>query len=353
MEILFITTREYEYPRNQMLLRIFRSLGNVEVIGSSRRGSLTWRSLGYTLRALTILPQKKFDLIFVGFYGQLVMLPLGFLSRIPIIFDAYLSTYDTLCFDRKVFSPQSLPGRLFYQIDRLSCTLAGEVVLDTCSQKTYFTTTFGVSSNKIRPFFVGCDERLFFPRPDTPVEPFILFYGSYLPLHGVDTIVRAAHLLRDELPLRFRLIGDGPTVNQTRRLAEDLRATNIDFVPSVPLNELPDQIARATICLGGHFGATEKAGRVISSKTYQCLAMAKTVIVGDNPANHELLVHGKDVWFCAMNDPQALADAIRTLYKDPSLRAGISSSAYKTFLEKASFPVLKDEMEKIVREVLG
>ncbi len=353
MEILFITTREYEYPRNQMLLRIFRSLGNVKVIGSPRRGSLTWRSLSYTLRALPIVLQKKFDLIFVGFYGQLVMLPLGFFSRTPILFDAYLSTYDTLCFDRKVFSPRSLPGWLSFQIDRLSCNLAGEVVLDTCSQKTYFASTFGVSSNKLKAVYVGCDERLFFPRPGVPKEPYILFYGSYLPLHGADTIVRAAHLLRDELPLRFRLIGSGPAAIQTRRLAEDLKATNIDFVPSVPLDELPDQIARATICLGGHFGATEKARRVIAGKTYQCLAMAMPVIVGDNPANHELLVHGKDAWFCAMHDPQALADAIRTLHHDPSLRAEIASGAYKTFSEKASFPVLKDEMEKIAREMVG
>jgi len=49
----------------------------------------------------------------------------------------------------------------------------------------------------------------------------VLYYSSYLPLHGVDTVVRAAARLRD-LPIHLRLIGRGPDFARTRQLADQL-----------------------------------------------------------------------------------------------------------------------------------
>jgi glycosyltransferase involved in cell wall biosynthesis len=137
-----------------------------------------------------------------------------------------------------------------------------------------------------------------------------------------------------------------------QRLARELSADNIEFCPPVPLARLPEEIAAAEVCLGGHFGASGKAARVIAGKTFQCLSMGKAVIVGENAANRELLTPGVDAAFCAMNDPAALAEAIQRLVGDAAQRQRLGAAARQTLLERASLPVLTAELRAIVQEAL-
>jgi len=326
--ILFAAGRELAYARNAQIVDALGKGYPVDPI-TCTASRLTTRLLkvGWRLLWHPIPPRS---VVFLGFYGQ----PLVFPSRLrwsgPLILDAFVSTYDTYCFDRRVFRPHSIPGRMAFHLDRMSCRLADVVVVDTRAQARYFERTFGVSPSKIEVLYVGCDDQLFqplqVPQPDPPV---VLFYGSYLPLHGVDVILHAAEQMAGE-PVRFVLIGRGQEYPQARALAERLHLTNLAFREPVALESLPEIIARATVCLGGHFGRSEKAGRVIAGKTFQCMAMEKPTIVGDNPANRELFTHREDVWMCAMADPEALAQAIRVLLDAPQLRARLGKQARKT-----------------------
>jgi glycosyltransferase involved in cell wall biosynthesis len=335
-----------------MLLRAFRCWAEVDVVAPHQRGSLMLDSLGSILSALQYLIANSYDLVCTGFYGHLITLPIALLSRKPVLFDAFVSTYDTLIEDRKTFAPRSGGAKLAHWLDQVACKLAGQVLLDTHTHAQYFASEFGVTLEKLNVLFVGCDEQVFYPRPSNQGKsPEVLYYSSYLPLHGTQVVIQAAKLLEGQA--KFRLIGTGRDFLQTRALAESIQARNIEFIPSIPLTFLPEEIARATICLGGHFGTSPKAARVIAGKTYQCLAMGKATIVGENPANHELLTHEKDAWFCAMNDPEDLARSIEILLNNISLRDTIGKHARMTFLERASTPVLQAQLKQIVIKQLG
>ena len=80
----------------------------------SRPGSLVLRSLRVLTRLLPRLVVGRHDLVLIGFYGYLLMPLVSVLSRRPVLFDAFVSNYDALCFDRARFSPRSLPGRLAF-----------------------------------------------------------------------------------------------------------------------------------------------------------------------------------------------------------------------------------------------
>jgi len=355
MHILYLVGRELGYPRNDVLLRAFRRLGTVHVIGETQAGSLSVRTGRVLVRALPHLLTQRYDLIFVGFYGHLLMLPISLLSRSPVLFDAFVSTYDTLCFDRGLFAPHSIVGQFAFWLDQTSCHRADMVLLDTCAHADYFVHTFALSPDKVRFLPVGCNEDIFFPRPRAKRDTItrILYYSTYLPLHGVETVIRAAALLRAERGLHFRLIGTGPKYVRIRQLANSLGLENITFVPFVPLQDLASEIADADICLGGHFGSSEKAARVIAGKTYQCIAMGKPTIVGDNAANREMFQHGHDAWLCPMNDHEALAEAILHLTNSPDLCLQLGNNARQTFLERASIQILSNQLEKIVKSLIG
>jgi len=355
MDILLLVGRELNYPRNDVLLRALRRLGKVQVLGDTRLESLSLRIMRVFFRALPHLLLKNYDLIFVGFYGHLLMLPVGILSRPPIIFDAFVSTYDTLCFDRAIFSPTSLLGRLAYWLDQTSCRLADLILLDTLPQAEYFTRTFGLNASRVKHLPVGCNEDIFYPRPQVKEDKntYVLYYSTYLPLHGVETVVRAAGLLHDVPSLRFRLIGDGPDYIRIRCLADKLGIYNIVFVPTVPLETLANEIAAADICLGGHFGRSDKSRRVIPGKIYQILAMGRPLIAADTPANRYLLSDGINALLCPQDNPEALAATILKLHQDKALQDQIAIRGRALYLERCSEAVITEHLHDLIGQVIG
>ncbi len=348
LRVLFTCGREPAYPRNRTLLQALEGSFATRTVASAARGyprrlaSLYPRYLGQPWRAL--------DAAWVGFLGQPLVPAVRALTRAPLLFDAFISLYDTLCFDRKRFAPASLGGRLAYALDAWSCRLADAVILDTAAHARYFCQTFRLDPAKVKVLYAGCDETLFSPLPVREEPGLVLYYGSFLPLHGIETILRAANLLRDQPAFRLRILGEGPQSAIARRLAQELRLENVEFAPSVPLESLPAEIARASLCLGGHFSAIPKAGRVIAAKSFQCLAMAKATVLGDNPANAELFRHAESAWFCPMDDPSALAGSIRLLLADSALRARLGAAGRQVVLERASQSVLGGQVVDLTLE---
>ncbi len=351
--ILFTCGREAEYVRNLLIRRALRQHFDVFEITDSHPGSILLRSMRLLPQLLKV-HRAQYDLIFVGFYGHLLTLFLRQLTSKPILFDAFLSTYDTLCFDRKRFSPYSARGRAAYLLDKKSCAVANHCLLDTKVHKRYFVDTFSVPESKISAFYVGYDQEMFYPRPGAQVENrFIVFYyGSFVPLQGVEHIVGAAKLLEDEPDIEFHIIGEGIVYPRVRQLAEELQVPHLTFQPAVPYHQLADAIARASICLGGPFGSSAKARRVIAGKTFQFLAMARPTIVGDSLANRELFTHGDDVFMCKMADAHALAAAILELKHDAFLRMQIARRGYEHCREEFNIEKQGQRLKQIVSRLL-
>jgi glycosyltransferase involved in cell wall biosynthesis len=127
-----------------------------------------------------------------------------------------------------------------------------------------------------------------------------------------------------------------------------LDINNIEFIDWVTLDELSIERRKADICLGGHFGETNKAKRVIPGKVYDCLSARKPVILGNNPANRELFEDGKNVIFVEHGNPEQLADAILNLKNDEVIREKIAEQGYKLFLEKCTpFHVVNGLIENL------
>ncbi len=349
MRVLFLTGRETTYPRNDVLLRAFRRFSQVSVVGPTEKRATLRRSLLLPLLAARDLRSFDYDLVFVGFYGHLMMLPVALLARQPVIFDVFISTFDTLTGDRRRFSPSSPAGRLAFQLDRAACKRAARLLIDTPQHRDFFTRTFGISEQKFADLPVSCNEDIFHPLR-VPERNTVLYYSSYQPLHGVETVLRAADHLQDT-DLAFRLIGRGQAYPAARKLADRLDLRNVAFLDPVPLDSLPQEIAGAAICLGGHFGTSEKAGRVIPGKIYQLLAMGRPVIAADTPANRSLLVHGESALLVPPDDPAALAEAIRTLAGDPAGRQRIAQAGRAAYDRSGSEKVVTRRLEALAAEV--
>lgn len=359
MRILFLTGREITYARNEVLLRAFQRFGRVDVIATEKQpASLLTNSLRVVTAALPRLLTGAYDLVFVGFYGHIILRLLGGLIRQPLIFDAFVSTYDTLSFDRQQFTPNSLSGKAAFWLDQSTCRRADHVLLDTVQHIDYFVETFDLPRAKFTALPVGCSEAIYHPQPkpsDAQAFPagqtIVLSYTTFLPLHGMETVLHAAAQLQTA-PIHFHLIGAGPLLPSMQRLAVTLGLTNLTFAPPVPPSGLAKALAAADICLGGHFGKSDKAGRVVPGKIYQMLAMAKVVVAGDTPANRALLTLGEHALLVDPSDPQALAAAILTLHDDPALRARLAAQGHQLYQAACSEAVITQRLQMVVAQML-
>jgi glycosyltransferase involved in cell wall biosynthesis len=353
--LLFISGRETDYMRNRVLLAALRTFSDVTVLTSrdaSASSSLATagRSLFGLVRYMASRPDH--DVCFAGFFGQMIAIGLSGLQRKPIILDAFVSAYDTLCDDRRRFGSNSIAGRLAFWLDQLGCRVSRHVITDTCADARYFQRTFDVNPLRLSAVYVGCDETIFYPRPQErvtgPPACEVFYYGAFLPLHGTEMIVQAAARLRHRLDIRWRIGGDGPGLPYVRQMVSEQGLTNLDFAGWIPVERLPDCIASADICLGGHFSTIPKAARVISTKTFQFLAMRKAVIVGDNQATREVLMPGRHVLAVQMGDPAALAEAVETLADNPSLRHRMAGEGYELYRENFTTAAIAEQLAGIL-----
>ncbi len=243
------------------------------------------------------------------------------------VFDPLVSRYDTRVHDRRDVGragPQAWHNR---NIDRISMSLPDMVIADTGAHAEYFRRQLAPPGARVRVIEVGYDDAMFRPSPEEPGAPVrILFYGSYLPLHGVHVIVEAARILRDREDVEFEIIGAGQTFDDVQMRVREYSLERVSLHGRVPASELPRRIRAAHVCLG-IFGETEKAARVVPNKVFQCMGAGRAVITADTAGVRGVFEDGEELVLVPAGDAEALAEAISALAGDRRRRARIAGRA--------------------------
>ena len=275
-------------------------------------------------------PAERYDAVIVGYPGHFDLPAARRAARgAPVVFNPLVSLADTLVTDRGRFRTGSLPARALELVDRRALGAADVVVADTEQHARFLAELADLE--RVEVCFVGAEERVFRPGPPPPEFTHALFVGKLIPLHGLETILEAARLA-PELP--FRLVGSG-------QLAESLvrRPANVEWVPWVVYERLADELHAAGAALG-IFGRSDKAARVIPNKAFQALACGTPLVTADTPAARELLADGESALLVPPGDAGALANALRRLAADGTLRARIAAGGLSAYRRHASEDVL-------------
>lgn len=258
--------------------------------------------------------------VYPGLVDLFVLRIFSGLRRTPLAWDWFLSAYDTIVLDRRLVHPRHPVARLIYGIEWLAARLANAVFMDTAAHARRMEALFGLSAGSIGHVWVGVEREHFDPGDDKPTATAsrdgtalkVLFYGQFIPLHGIPTIVAAASLLRDE-PVDWLLIGRGQETSRIRSLLQRSGLPKLQWIEWVPYDELRQALANADVVLG-IFGTSDKAASVIPNKVFQILAARRPLITRDSAAIRELVSHGPPaVQLVPAGDAAALAAAVMVL----------------------------------------
>jgi len=331
---------------------------------------------------------------------------LSVLTARPLIFDPLAARYETKIVDwgwRREDTPAAWWN---FRIDAAAFRLADLILADTAAHKAYYCAIYGLDPAKVEVLPLGYDDDYFRPdvsnsRPnetdppgsfpgETPdalassspqrqqsdslpwnsrdVRPRkeseipargisagfqVLFFGSFLPLHGAEVVVEAALLVAAADPsIRFRFIGEGRTFPEVRAAAAAAGLTNVEFSGRLPLRELPAAIASADLCLG-IFGRTEKARRVVPHKIYQAMGMGRAVVTARTPAVEEFFTSGKNIILCDEPYAESLARVVLDLARDAALRDRLARSGLDLVRRELTPEAVARRLAKIVADRFG
>jgi glycosyltransferase involved in cell wall biosynthesis len=352
LNVCYFGTYERAYPRNAQVISCLRAAGveveeeHISVWDDLREGWSAGPGRALRLAAaearLLVRRPRGFDVLVVGYPGHLDLPAAKRVARgRPVVFNPLVSLADTFVSDRRRFRAGSLAARTLEAIDRHAFRSADLVVADTEAHARFFAELGGL--DEVAVCFVGAEERIFRPGWQPPRTFVALFVGKLIPLQGVETILGAARLA-PEIP--FRIVGGGQLTPLLLK-----RPPNVEHVPWVRYELLPDELRRAG-CALGIFGTTGKAQRVIPNKAFQAIACGTPLVTADTPAARELLVDDESALLVPGGDAAALADAVRRLAGDAELARRLGAGGLAAYEAKASEVVLGARWRGIIERLL-
>lgn len=275
-------------------------------------------ALAYPVLAWRYLRLPRHDWVLLGYPAIpdiFVIRCLAWLRGARVAMDWFLSAYDTVVEDRKIVGKYHPLASMLWCAEWVAARLPDALFMDTHAHATRMEELFKLRPGSCGRVWVGVEMGAFdgtaaatiatAPRKGTE----ILFYGQFIPLHGLPTIIEAARRLRDK-PIDWLLIGHGQESTRVEEMMISEPLPRLRMLAWVEYENLLDYLRDANICLG-IFGTSGKAASVIPNKVFQIIAARKPLITCDSPGIRELVGEGRsDIILVGPGDAEALADAI-------------------------------------------
>lgn len=362
MKVCYFGTFEENYPRNITFIEGLKRVGiDVIICHASLKADKT--SLGnlsyliklffkyvkaYTdliLKALTV----KCDAVIIGYPSHvdvIIFFTFFKLRGVPLFFNPLVSLYDTFINDRMTFKEGSLLAKLIYLVDKAAFTFSEKIFIDTKAHRDYLSAFFNIRKDKFCIVPVGALDQFFNNYEVEKAKYFqVLYCGKYIPLHSVETIVKAAKLLKDDKEIIFKLIGTGQEYKKIRKIVENECIDNINFVEWLEPEEVAKEIKRSHVVLG-IFKRDGKASRVVPNKVYDALALGAIVITEDSDAIREFFYDGKDLFLVEPEDPEKLAEKIRWIKNNYNIAVEVGKNGYNQVRHIADLKTIGELIKK-------
>lgn len=238
--------------------------------------------------------------------------------------------------------------------ERISCRFADRVVTVTSHWRDELARR-GIPADKLAVVMNLADSRLFrdvgakTPDPDRFV---VIYHGTFTERYGVDLVVDAAAVLRNEIPgLEVRLVGDG---EQREALGRRVRELGLDDVVSLSDGMVgPDRLGE--VLAEGDVGVVPNRSNVFTegilpTKLLEYVLVGIPAVVADTAGVRRYFDEGMVSYF-PPGDPLALAERLRELRANSELRSSIVDRA-EAFNLTHSWEEEAKEYVGLVRELI-
>ncbi|MCI6329407.1 MAG: glycosyltransferase family 4 protein [Erysipelotrichaceae bacterium] len=173
----------------------------------------------------------------------------------------------------------------------------------------------------------------------------LMFAGNIGKAQSVQTIIKAASLLKNDSRFMFHIVGSGSDFENVKGLAKDLELNNVIFYGQKPVEEMPNIYRIADVMLVT-LENKSYASMTIPGKMQTYMAVGKPVIGAISGSCNAFIKDNEIGFACEAEDYQGLADLILMLKETELRKIGLRSK--EIYYEKYSKNIF---MKKIIESL--
>ncbi len=237
----------------------------------------------------------------------------------------------------------------FLRMQKRVAPQLNSVVTVSSTSATDIATDFGVTPEAISVMHLGVDTEMFRPLPAITREPYRLMTtaSADAPLKGLSHLLRALAALRPDYPdIRLTLVGRPKPDGETQRLINSLGLTDcIDCCKGISHEEMVEKYAQATVAV------VPSMYEGFGLPAVEAMACGVPLVSTNGGALAEVVADAALV--VSPGDGDALAQQIRRLFDDASLRHEYVSRGLQRVEQHFCWERCAERMEAYYRERIG
>lgn len=292
------------------------------------------------------------DVLVVPHLGDTAVLavkPLTVVLGTPLVYISHNGLSFTLIENRSTVPPASFSADFLRQLDRLIQRWADKTVVFSAYSGEILAEAFGLPVERYGVVYIGVQESKFsIERSESSTEgPDVLYWGNFIPHHGVETMVDAA-ASRPEY--EFIFAGHSEQRERIVARAEEQGLDNVSFPGFVSDDRLAKYIHDASVVLGPIGDYTQTAMN-IGTKVAEAASMRKAIVFGDHPAPNEVFDHRRSALLVEPENEDALVSALDDVLADDELRERLEDGSYGVYKEYFACDRTASQFLAVVEEI--
>lgn len=238
----------------------------------------------------------------------------------------------------------SIIYKYFHFVSKRIYRTADKILITSRMFSEYLHNEFDVENKKIEylPQYAEGIFETIAPKKETGIFDF-MFAGNIGAIQSVDTIIKAAELLKNE-PVRFHIVGSGTDLERLQQMSDNLE--NVIFYGRRPLEEMPKFYATADAMLVT-LQEDEVLSMTLPGKVQSYMAVGRPIIGAINGETKKVIEDAKCGYCGRAEDAEALAENIRSFVKNPDkdLMGENAREYYEKHFEQEKF---MDRLETVI-----
>lgn len=214
----------------------------------------------------------------------------------------------------------------------------------------------GFDKNKIHLLTNGVDTNLFkkenrdedFRREIGIENKFALCYaGIHGIAQGLQVIINAAEIVKDEENIQFIFVGDGPEKQDLIKMAQERGLNNVTFLPLQPKKNMPKIVASMDAAIIP-LRKLELFKGALPSKMFETLASEIPIILPVQGEAAKLINSANAGIVVEPENSKEIAEAVLKLYNDIELRKNLGENGRAYVMENYARENITRKLEKIL-----
>jgi glycosyltransferase involved in cell wall biosynthesis len=180
----------------------------------------------------------------------------------------------------------------------------------------------------------------------------VIYAGAHGMSNDLGVVLEAAEYLQENPRILFVFLGDGKEKINLMATAKAKNLKNVRFLPPVPKVEIPSALAAADLCLA-LLKPIEAYKTTYPNKVFDYMAAGRAVVLAIDGEIREVLEKAGAGVAVQPGDPEALADAIRTLADKPEQRQQMGLAGHDYVRRNFDRPSLARKLLLVMEKMVG